>query len=119
MSRRNQIASRCGFECVPSLGRYLGVPLFTSIITKSFHSFIVDCMRRKLGVWRTNNLSLVRHVTLVNSILSTLPNYIMQIVSLPKGLCEDIDGIIRNFMWGHNSGSRKINLVDWNSICDS
>ncbi|KAK5772179.1 hypothetical protein PVK06_048455 [Gossypium arboreum] len=41
----------------------------------------------------------------------------MQSVMIPKGLCDEIDVMIRQFIWGSTSDNKKITLVIWDSIC--
>ncbi|KAL8152823.1 hypothetical protein V2J09_010583 [Rumex salicifolius] len=31
--------------------------------------------------------------------------------------CEDLDKIIRNFIWGNYGGARRPHLVDWKTVC--
>ena len=41
----------------------------------------------------------------------------MQTTVLPAGLCEDIDKIIRRFLWGYNNSNKKIHHVSWLKVC--
>ncbi|KHG02494.1 hypothetical protein F383_02784 [Gossypium arboreum] len=60
---------------------------------------------------------MARRVTLVQSILLTIPNYFMQTMLIPKGVCEEIEKIARWFFWGCTCFHLKLTLVGWNSIC--
>lgn len=53
----------------------------------------------------------------MNFVLIAMPNYVMQSISLPKGLYEEINSIIRGFLFGSSLRNLKINLMDWKSIC--
>lgn len=71
------ISASCGFKEVAKLGRYLRVLLFSRRITKAAYSFVTNNIRKCLSGWKTQNLSLAGQITLVNSILTTIPNYSM------------------------------------------
>lgn len=42
----------------------------------------------------------------------------MQSLPLPKSLYDEVDSIIQSFLWRHSSSTRKVNLVDWHSMCE-
>ena len=54
---------------------------------------------------------------MVRSVTSTLANHAMQYSRVPAGVCDSLDQIQRNFMWGGNNDSRKPALVRWSSVC--
>ncbi|XP_016670075.1 uncharacterized protein [Gossypium hirsutum] len=56
-------------------------------------------------------------VTLAQSVLLAIPNYFMQTVLVPKGVCDEIEKIARQFIWGSSMGHSKCALVGWESIC--
>lgn len=51
--------------------------------------------------------------------ISALPSYCMQTMLLPKGVCDKLDKVQRDFVWGAESGSKKIHQVKWETICNS
>ncbi|KAE8718142.1 hypothetical protein F3Y22_tig00110017pilonHSYRG00057 [Hibiscus syriacus] len=57
-----------GFQRLPNLGKYLGMPLFHSRVTKNIFQFIIKKVRGKLSNWTTWSLSLAGRVTLAKSI---------------------------------------------------
>lgn len=98
---RKAIYDKSGFEEVPSLGKYLDMPIFTGKITKAAYSYIIDNIRKKLTAWRMNNLNFAGCITLIISVITSIPNYAMQSVPLSKGICHKIDMIMRGFLWGN------------------
>lgn len=40
----------------------------------------------------------------------------MQCVSIPTNLCNSIDKIIKDFLWGSSLEHRKMHLVNWNKV---
>ncbi|KAH1089674.1 hypothetical protein J1N35_016931 [Gossypium stocksii] len=36
---------------------------------------------------------------------------------IPKRICDEIECIVRQFIWGFSDGCQKMSLVNWESIC--
>lgn len=51
--------------------------------------------------------------------MSAIPTYMMQEAALPLHLCEELDRVNRNFLWGTTDEKRKIHLVGWNKLIKS
>lgn len=68
---------------------------------KMAYSYIMDYMLKKLSGWKSRT-SLLGQITLVNSFLTSISNYTMQSVLLPKGLYEEIDSIVTGFLSGYS-----------------
>ena len=52
----------------------------------------------------------------MKSIMSSIPNYVMQATVLPAHLCEKLDKINRDFLWGLTSEKRRLHLVGLSKI---
>lgn len=96
VATRKRLSLTLGMEAVDDLGKYLGVPLLNSRVTKHTFQYIIDRMKRKLATWEVVNLSLAGRITLAQFVLATIPSYIMQSVLLPKSVCEEIDKLSGN-----------------------
>ena len=94
------ISKEFGFVEVSDLGRYLGVPLLHSRVTRATYAAILDSMRTRLSGWAARSLSLAGRITLAKSVLLAIPVHLMQSAWLPKGLCDDMERLIRRFVWG-------------------
>lgn len=82
------------------LGKYLGVPLLHKTPTRATYNFILEKSQRKLSAWKASTLSLAGRITLAKSVVAALPTYSMQTMLMPKGVCEKLDQLQRNFIWG-------------------
>lgn len=91
------------FNHTMNIGRYLGFPLLAGRIKKADFSFILDKINGRLAGWKNKLLSRAGRVTLANSVISSMPIYIMQNLWFLQGICDSIDGCIRKFIWGGNS----------------
>lgn len=43
--------------------------------------------------------------------------YAMSYFLLPKGLCVDLEGIMRNFWWGQKDQESQVAWVSWRWMC--
>ncbi|KAL8129019.1 hypothetical protein V2J09_018174 [Rumex salicifolius] len=55
-------------------------------------------------------------VTLAKSVLTSLPLYVMQSSKLPRGVCDDIDKIVKQFIWVSSVDQRRIHLLSWGTM---
>ncbi|XP_017629092.1 uncharacterized protein LOC108472086 [Gossypium arboreum] len=94
------ISDFLGFPEVINLGHYLGVPLLHDKVTSSTLRFVVDTVHSKLTSWNTRQLSFVGKVTLAQSILLSIPICFMQTMMVPKGICAEIECMLRKFVLG-------------------
>ena len=93
------------------LGKYLGFPLNHKGAGRNRYNFIVKRVISKLSGWKTKFLSFVGRTVLINSVMATIPNHIMQGVALPNHLCEKLDKVNRDFLWGSSMEKRKLHLA--------
>ncbi|KAL4353784.1 hypothetical protein GQ457_06G020480 [Hibiscus cannabinus] len=114
---RQEIVSGFGFEEVNDLGKYLGVPLLHSRVKKATFGYLIEKVRNRLSHWEVGSLSLAGRITLARSVLHAIPNYTMQTMWLPKGVCLELEKIIRGFVWGEALGRKKLHLVRWEVAC--
>ncbi|GKU90856.1 hypothetical protein SLEP1_g4800 [Rubroshorea leprosula] len=97
--------------------KYLGVPIGGKGRSIAMWKPIIESFKKKLASWKSRFISLGGRITLLNSVLSSLPVFTMSIHLLPKGVILLLDKIRRSFLWGGGEGSRKINWVCWENIC--
>lgn len=78
---------------------------------------ILEKLRTQLSKWKARNLFLAGRTTLIQSITSVMPRYNMQTMELPRNLCDEINRINGNFLWGETNNNRKVHLVSWENVC--
>jgi hypothetical protein len=59
-----------------------------------------ECFEKKLSSWRAEHLSTGGRLTLINSVLSSLPIYMMSFFAVPKGVLKKLDYFISSFFFG-------------------
>ncbi|CAL2256142.1 unnamed protein product [Prunus armeniaca] len=112
-----QIASICGSPFTDSLGNYLGVPLIHSRVKNDTYSHVVIKVQQCLASWKSHMLSMAGRLVYLQAISSAIPIYSMQTVQFPISICDKLDKMNQDFLWGHNEASTKVHLVKWASVC--
>ncbi|GKV25593.1 hypothetical protein SLEP1_g35004 [Rubroshorea leprosula] len=97
--------------------KYLGTPVGGNHRRIALWQPLVNSFKKKLASWKGRNLSLGGRITLLNSVLSSLPVYLMLAYKIPKGILFSLDKIRRNFLWGGMGERKKINWVNWEKVC--
>ncbi|GKV05111.1 hypothetical protein SLEP1_g17152 [Rubroshorea leprosula] len=105
----------CKMDSLPY--KYLGMPMGANPRRVDTWKPLIETFRRKLSVWKGRFLSLGGRITLINSVLSSLPMFLMSVYLLPKKVIHEIDKIRRNFLWGGVEDNRKITWVSWDRVC--
>ena len=47
------------------------------------------------------------------------PMYMMSCFKLSVGLCTEIEGLIRRFLWGQKGDRRRVHWVKWETLCQT
>ena len=113
---KDRICTSLGIQATNCLGKYLGMPLKHKGAARSQYYYIAERMLSKLVGWKARFLSFAGRCVLVKFVLTTSPNYVMQGAVLPVHLCEKIDKINRDFLWGSSVYKKKLHLVGWSKI---
>lgn len=98
---------------------YLGVPFIAGKKGREAYSFIIDKVKKRLTGWKAKTLSMAGRVTLAQSCIMSIPNYVMQSNCLPASICDEVEQLCRNFIWGSTAEVRKCHLVSWDTVCRS
>ena len=99
-----------------NLGKYLDFPLNHKGASQNRYNFVVERVISKLSGWKSKFLSFAGRTVLVKSVMVAIPNYVMQGVALPIHLCEKLDKVNRDFLWGSSTEKRKLHLMGWSKI---
>jgi hypothetical protein len=68
--------------------RYLGIPMSPGKLSNGDWRMVEERFKKKLSSWKGKMLSSVGRLVLVNSVLSSLPMYMMSFFRIPKGVLE-------------------------------
>ncbi|PNX74924.1 ribonuclease H, partial [Trifolium pratense] len=112
---RENIAGCSQIQATDRFEKYLGFKMFHGKVRKQDYSDVYDRIASKLTSWKSRLLNKPGRVVLANSVISSLPSYHMQINWFPQGVCDDLDKIVRRFIW-KGTGDKGMHLVGWNKI---
>ena len=110
------LANLLSVKLVSNPGKYLGLDFklrgniivdFQDLITKVF---------TKLQGWKAKLLSQASRMTLINSVLHSIPIYTFSVFKAPYTICKKLDSIVNAFWWGHEPGQKKLYMVNWDTI---
>ena len=118
-SKANALHFTTHIPITKDLGKYLGVPLIHGRLNKGSCAFIVEKVQKRLAGWKARLLNLAGRVTLIKHVTSSLPVYSMQTVELPISVCDKLDSLNRNFLWGDTVDRKKVHLINWDTVCKS
>lgn len=97
--------------------RYLGLQLHTRPLQKIHIQPLVEKIGQRLTGWKGQLLNRAGRLTLVTSVLSSMPTYHMSIFPLAKWARKQIDKIRRSFLWkGGDNASGGHCLVNWPTV---
>uniref|UniRef100_A0A2N9IHR9 RNase H type-1 domain-containing protein n=1 Tax=Fagus sylvatica TaxID=28930 RepID=A0A2N9IHR9_FAGSY len=99
-----------------NLGKYLGIPISASAVRARDFDYLIDKVSSKLSSWKSRLLSLLGRTLLIQSVIEAIPAYVMQCTALPLKVCDTLDGLNRNFLWGSTAEKRKLYLVSWRKV---
>ena len=113
---KEKICNNLDIQATSSICKYLGFPLRHRGASRGQFNFVVEKVLTKLAGWKTKFLSFAGRTVLVKSLLNTVPNYVMQGAALLAHLCDKLDKINRDFLWGSTTEKRRMHLVGWNKV---
>ena len=91
--------------------KYLGLPLGSNPGRKQVWQPVMERIKKKLSGWKRRFLSYAGRVTLIKSVLSSLPIFYMSLFKIPVCVAKEIDKIHARILWGGDGSHRKIHFV--------
>ncbi|GJS31327.1 RNA-directed DNA polymerase, eukaryota [Tanacetum coccineum] len=95
---------------------YLGSIVGDNMTRQQAWQEIVDRVKSKLSIWKMKMLSIGGRLTLVKSVLGSLPIYNFSLFKVPMCVLNELEGIRRKFFNGHEQDSRRSTWVKWNKV---
>jgi hypothetical protein len=97
--------------------RYLGMPSDVGRSLNGAFKHLKDRIWTHVQAWLEQLLSAAGKEVLIKLVLQAIPIFSMLCFKLPKGLCDHINSLIRNFWWGSKKGKRRTHWVSWEVMC--
>lgn len=96
---------------------YLGLPVGGNPRRISFWDTVVKKMSGRLTQWRKKVVSFGGRLTLISSVLSSIPLFYLSFFNMPQGVINKCRRIMRSFLWGGKEDRRSVAWVSWEVIC--
>ncbi|GJZ54243.1 hypothetical protein Tco_0609128 [Tanacetum coccineum] len=77
---------------------------------------IIDKVKSRLSNWKLKSLSIGGRLTLLKSVLGSIPIFHMSIFKVPLTVLRSLESIRCQFFNGHELKSNKSSWVKWNSV---
>ena len=97
-------------------GKYMGLPEHFGRRKRDIFTSIVDRIRLKASSWSTRRLSKAGKMTMMQSVLTAIPNHSMSCFQLPVSLCKRIQSVLTRFWWDDNDEKKKMCWVSWTEL---
>nr|XP_027101056.1 uncharacterized protein LOC113720378 [Coffea arabica] len=116
MGQEQMVTRVLGFHraCFPFT--YLGAPIYKGRRLSSLFDGLVAKMRDLLGHWSTKMLSFGGKRVLARHVLSSLPMYLLQVLSPPKAVITRLGIICNSFLWDCR-GEKRLHWAAWEKLC--
>ena len=103
----NDIANDVGCIHARPPFTYLGFPLGENFNKIDAWKPVLMKIESRLASWKVRLLTKAGRLTLIKSVLSSLPVYFMSMFKMPKTVAAKIVKMQRNFFWGKSPGESK------------
>ncbi|XP_071699677.1 uncharacterized protein [Rutidosis leptorrhynchoides] len=77
---------------------------------------VIENFNKRLSGWKTRTMSFGGRLTLIKSVLSSLPLYFFSLFHAPSNIINLVEGMRRKFFWGGTGDENKLAWVNWDSI---
>lgn len=115
---KQMVEQELGARQAETSEKYLGIYMSKDDTQHSLtHDMLVDRFVEKLASWKTNTLSHEGRMTLIKSVLTSIPVYYMTVEKLPPKTVQQLTAIMRRFFWGKLQQDKYVSMVAWHKIC--
>jgi len=105
---------KCQIGTVPF--KYLGMPLGANMNHIKNWKDVIDVFESKLSTWKAKSLSFGGRITLLKSVLGSLPLYYFSLFKAPLHVIESLERIRKKFLWSGSLTGHKMHWIDWSRI---
>lgn len=84
--------------------------------SKKNWQLLLDKISTRLNAWKEKTLSMGGRITLIKSVLGSLPIYYMSLFRAPINMINSIEQIQRNFCWGMSNDKRRFCWISWDRM---
>ncbi|KAF7815046.1 reverse transcriptase [Senna tora] len=105
------MAKTLGAHISNKLGRYLGVQIEERFNSEDLFKQLMEKIESKLAGWKAKLLSQSARLTLLKSVLQSIPVYQLSVAPIPSKYANKIDAVATNFYWGNRKDKSAMHLA--------
>nr|GEW85311.1 RNA-directed DNA polymerase, eukaryota [Tanacetum cinerariifolium] len=113
------VASLIGCSILTSPFNYLGVKVGSNMSTITSWDDVISKVSSRLSKWKLKLPSIGGLISLLKSVLTSIPLYHMSIFKVPIGVLNHLESIRQNFFYGVDGSDRKLAWIGWNMVLTS
>ncbi|GJQ90852.1 RNA-directed DNA polymerase, eukaryota, reverse transcriptase zinc-binding domain protein [Tanacetum coccineum] len=115
----NSAANLMGCSILQLPFNYLGVKVGCNMSYIGSWDDVISKVSSRLSKWKIKSLSIGGRLTLLKSVLTSIPLYHMLIFKVPMGVLKKLESIRMNFLNGRDGFARKSSWFNWNKALAS
>ena len=97
--------------------RYLGIPMHYPQLHNIDWRKVEERFEKKLTCWKAKHLSYGGRLVLLNSVLRSVPMFMMSFFEIPKGVLKKLDQYRSRSFWQGGLDKKKYRLAKWDILC--
>ncbi|KAJ0918826.1 putative RNA-directed DNA polymerase [Helianthus annuus] len=99
--------------------KYLGLQVGGNMNLVKNWKPVMEVFKNRLSIWKGKTLSYGGRITLIKSVLSSLPTYYFSLYRAPAQVIKNLESIRRTFFWGGTEDKSKANWIAWDNVISS
>jgi len=99
--------------------KYLGMNVGGNPRRQDFWEPVINKLKKRIIEWEGRQLSFVGRLSLIKSIITTIPLYYMAMFKMHNCVSHKITKIQRKFLWGWGIEYKRITWVQWQKLCQT
>nr|GEZ59139.1 RNA-directed DNA polymerase, eukaryota [Tanacetum cinerariifolium] len=109
-------ASLIGCSILTAHFNYLGVNVGSNMSRITSWDDVISKVFSRLSKWKLKLLSISGRLSLVRSVLISVPLYHMSVFKVPIGVLNHLESIRRNFFYEFDGSDTKLTWIGWNMV---
>ncbi|XP_074341908.1 uncharacterized protein LOC141679304 [Apium graveolens] len=115
---RRRICEALEVDEVDTPGKYLGIPMEVGRKKKEVFGFLTDKVKQKLQVWSNKGMSKAGKYTLLKTAGQVVPNFWMNLMTIPAEVCNVMQIQMNKFWWGNGGQNKGVKWMAWGKMCE-
>ncbi|KAJ0917796.1 putative RNA-directed DNA polymerase [Helianthus annuus] len=77
---------------------------------------VIDVFKNRLSIWKAKNLSYGGRITMIKSVLNSLPTYFFSLYKAPSKVLDILERLRRVFFWGGSDDNSYMSWMAWEKV---